>query len=779
MPSAGKLVIDVSAGTAQFLADMDRANAKLKDFGAGAQQSGIHLVSSMQASSAAIRLLENPLGNNIRSVERFIALLPGMSNLLQAAFPIVGAVAFGSILVKIGAEAVSFYQKIEQAPARIAAAFRGLSEPLALSNDELALANDRIIADIARLQGRPQSNGGAIALDEMRVNADRLKESLDKDLGALQELLKKESVGFLQSLVTGSRSTSGDDQGIARFREQLAGAMRSGNDAIRNAKTPEAGRAAEAARNLAIEQLYTAELDRQNALIQQAVRLQADRDSRKDPGAGLRKGATEGGPGGFIPDQTNFIATHKDTVDQLQEELDKVNLITKNAALEGQKTQAEAQHQAAELQKKGAEALLRIQEEVIRAQRAAYAKQQEDARRASDYEAKTLEQRLAKQNAFLESEIEYYNILRKIDEEGWKDQERRGKEQAEEGKKTYEPKPELPEIPVAVSLQQRLAGTPLGQARQIPDNAGLQASHLAELQKELNLSQQTNQPLQDQLKLRQQILETLIAQAAAQGKGDTPDKIKEANVALQQTLNQWRALDIGNVYQDFEAALTKLPESLGNSLASSIFDKPKRGETKGQEVEKGVVHTFEGAGKNVASQILTQGIQRLVAAVVLQTGLQAALNALFPTVQTGQTAAIVGAITASTGAIVTAISAAGAADIFGEGTDFAPGGRAIVGDKGPELVNLPRGAQVVPNNKLAAYMNRGMGSYAAPGLGGSPHAVMIPTVGGGASASPGSGNSYGGNHTFHIYEASSARETARQIANYVKSTGPGFGPFSS
>jgi hypothetical protein len=37
---------------------------------------------------------------------------------------------------------------------------------------------------------------------------------------------------------------------------------------------------------------------------------------------------------------------------------------------------------------------------------------------------------------------------------------------------------------------------------------------------------------------------------------------------------------------------------------------------------------------------------------------------------------------------------------FAEGTDFAPGGMAIVGERGPELVNLPRGAQVIPNHIL-------------------------------------------------------------------------------
>jgi tape measure domain-containing protein len=38
----------------------------------------------------------------------------------------------------------------------------------------------------------------------------------------------------------------------------------------------------------------------------------------------------------------------------------------------------------------------------------------------------------------------------------------------------------------------------------------------------------------------------------------------------------------------------------------------------------------------------------------------------------------------------------GAVPGFAKGTNFAPGGVAVVGEKGPELVNLPRGAQVIP-----------------------------------------------------------------------------------
>jgi phage-related tail protein len=37
---------------------------------------------------------------------------------------------------------------------------------------------------------------------------------------------------------------------------------------------------------------------------------------------------------------------------------------------------------------------------------------------------------------------------------------------------------------------------------------------------------------------------------------------------------------------------------------------------------------------------------------------------------------------------------------FANGTNFAPGGLAMVGERGPELVNLPRGSQVIPNNQI-------------------------------------------------------------------------------
>lgn len=54
---------------------------------------------------------------------------------------------------------------------------------------------------------------------------------------------------------------------------------------------------------------------------------------------------------------------------------------------------------------------------------------------------------------------------------------------------------------------------------------------------------------------------------------------------------------------------------------------------------------------------------------------------------------------------------------YASGTDFAPGGVAMVGEGGRELVNLPRGSQVIPNHRTEAMLS-GAG-------GGSPTTVIF------------------------------------------------------
>lgn len=63
---------------------------------------------------------------------------------------------------------------------------------------------------------------------------------------------------------------------------------------------------------------------------------------------------------------------------------------------------------------------------------------------------------------------------------------------------------------------------------------------------------------------------------------------------------------------------------------------------------------------------------------------------------------------------------------FRYGTNFAPGGMALVGEEGPEVVELPRGAKVHPNPLTLAYDDRnGPAAQRAPFIG-QPDGFMQP-----------------------------------------------------
>jgi hypothetical protein len=48
--------------------------------------------------------------------------------------------------------------------------------------------------------------------------------------------------------------------------------------------------------------------------------------------------------------------------------------------------------------------------------------------------------------------------------------------------------------------------------------------------------------------------------------------------------------------------------------------------------------------------------------------------------------------------------------LYAEGTPYAQGGWAVVGEKGPELMNIPRGTQIMPNDVASKYLGSDTGS---------------------------------------------------------------------
>lgn len=159
-----------------------------------------NLTNAFYAAQGASRLLAGQLPT--RAFERFIATSETLSSVLLAAFPIIGAIALGEILYRVGSGLYRTIETARGAGTAISKAFDSVINPIRRSNDQLALTNDRLDSTIAKLSHRPSTNGAQTAIDEIRASADRLDESLEHVNTSLDGILKKNSLNLWQSILT-------------------------------------------------------------------------------------------------------------------------------------------------------------------------------------------------------------------------------------------------------------------------------------------------------------------------------------------------------------------------------------------------------------------------------------------------------------------------------------------------------------------------------------------------------------------------------------------------
>ena len=212
----GVMTIVLSADAASYTEAITEAQRKLDSLAGKAKTAGHSTVSSMQAASAAIRELNGDFTNNIRAVERFVTQNQAVGALLKDIFPVVGGLAFVAVLGEGVKKAYEFVQAAEKMPRVLELGFRTMIQSQMTANDELRITNDRIEDQIAKLEHKPQ-NGMALALDEARLSADRLAESLTKDLKAIQDLMNQNQSGMLAQLFLGKGATAGVDHAIELY----------------------------------------------------------------------------------------------------------------------------------------------------------------------------------------------------------------------------------------------------------------------------------------------------------------------------------------------------------------------------------------------------------------------------------------------------------------------------------------------------------------------------------------------------------------------------------
>jgi hypothetical protein len=327
--ATGNVTVRLNLNSTGYSAGISAAQRQMRAMQSATAAMGHSTVSSMQASSAAIRVLEGGMTGNIRAAERFISLIPGIGKALQAVFPLVGGIALAGVFVKIGEEAAKAIKEIQQMPQAITNGFRELNQAGLTANDTLQLTNDRLRNEIAKLEGKPQNNL-AIAIDEARLAADKLATSLDRDNQKIAEMVSQHHIGGLKALFTNRTSTSDVEGSMQSYTQQLSDL---GNQ-----------------RNIAVHSGDQAQADLLSKAISDKIQS-AIAWSQRSIYAANRDNVGHGAPnqGAVLSDLYGFQSNMVNVRDAIPKDQDNAQLEALKAKLERAKELAEAQKQAQEL----------------------------------------------------------------------------------------------------------------------------------------------------------------------------------------------------------------------------------------------------------------------------------------------------------------------------------------------------------------------------------------------------------------------------------------------
>lgn len=153
---AAAIIAEYQAAVNNAKAALDGETGSLEENTVAHQQNNEAVrtgITDRQAASAAIRVFEGGIQGNVRAAENFLTSILKVGPALQVAFPVIGAIALGEVLVRVGARVYELYQNIVNLKAEIAA----LGEASDKTAKQAADANYRWVesqAEVLKSQGK-------------------------------------------------------------------------------------------------------------------------------------------------------------------------------------------------------------------------------------------------------------------------------------------------------------------------------------------------------------------------------------------------------------------------------------------------------------------------------------------------------------------------------------------------------------------------------------------------------------------------------------------------
>jgi hypothetical protein len=186
-------------------------------------------------------------------------------------------------------------------------------------------------------------------------------------------------------------------------------------------------------------------------------------------------------------------------------------------------------------------------------------------------------------------------------------------------------------------------------------------AEIAKVQAELADAEALNSQLRDLTKIA-----SLKAEIAKLTQEDSNASAKSAGNAGATAAKGGFGDTLGNTVQQGAGQLT-------SAIATGVING-------GKGLGKDIRSSLQNIGKELLGDALKKGTEELVIAVTGNT-IATNINTLWTELNT----------------LVHSIFG------FADGTSSAPGGMAMVGEKGPEIMYVPRGAQIIPNHAIKGY----------------------------------------------------------------------------